>query len=94
MLQDTHNVRSLSFHPSGDFLLAGTDHHVPHLYDVNTFQCYLSATVQEIGVNSAINQVSMLFIIDYMWQNGRVRIWVTVQNCNLLTGSKCELGRP
>ncbi|KAI3686561.1 hypothetical protein L1987_80240 [Smallanthus sonchifolius] len=57
VIQDTHNVRSLSFHPSGDFLLAGTDHHVPHLYDVNTFQCYLSENVQEIGVNSAINQV-------------------------------------
>lgn len=23
MTQDTHNVRSVSFHPSGDFLLAG-----------------------------------------------------------------------
>lgn len=68
MLQDTHNVRSLSFHPSGDFLLAGTDHHVPHLYDVSTFQCYLSANVQEIGVNSAINQVSILLIIDYKCQ--------------------------
>ncbi|GKE86120.1 cleavage stimulation factor subunit 50, partial [Tanacetum coccineum] len=44
---DTHNVRSVSFHPSGDFLLAVTDHHVPHLYDVNTFQCYLSANVHK-----------------------------------------------
>ncbi|XP_024020180.1 cleavage stimulation factor subunit 50 isoform X3 [Morus notabilis] len=57
VIQDTHNVRSVSFHPSGDFLLAGTDHPIPHLYDVNTFQCYLSASIPEIGVNGAINQV-------------------------------------
>ncbi|KAE8676932.1 Cleavage stimulation factor subunit 50 [Hibiscus syriacus] len=57
VIQDTHNVRSVSFHPSGDFLIAGTDHPIPHLYDVNTFQCYLSANPPEIGVNGAINQV-------------------------------------
>ncbi|KAK8969445.1 hypothetical protein KSP40_PGU017601 [Platanthera guangdongensis] len=26
VIQDTHNVRSVSFHPSGEFILAGTDH--------------------------------------------------------------------
>ncbi|KAL6281458.1 hypothetical protein ACE6H2_018339 [Prunus campanulata] len=56
VIQDTHNVRSVSFHPSGDFLLAGTDHPIPHLYDINTFQCYLSANAPEIDVNGAINQ--------------------------------------
>ncbi|CAL9031464.1 unnamed protein product [Prunus brigantina] len=56
VIQDTHNVRSVSFHPSGDFLLAGTDHPIPHLYDINTFQCYLSANAPEIDVSGAINQ--------------------------------------
>lgn len=57
IIQDTHNVRSVSFHPSGSFLIAGTDHPIPHLYDVNTFQCFLSANPPEIGGNGAINQV-------------------------------------
>ncbi|KAB2609477.1 cleavage stimulation factor subunit 1 [Pyrus ussuriensis x Pyrus communis] len=57
VIQDTHNVRSVSFHPSGDFVLAGTDHPIPHLYDINTFQCYLSANAPEIDDNRAINQV-------------------------------------
>ncbi|KAI3896542.1 hypothetical protein MKW92_043211 [Papaver armeniacum] len=58
---DNHNVRSVSFHPSGEFLLSGicclcftflffvfmvilmryvpwTNHSIPHLYDINTFQ--------------------------------------------------------
>ncbi|XP_076881515.1 cleavage stimulation factor subunit 50-like [Bidens hawaiensis] len=78
VIQDTHNVRSLSFHASGDFLLAGTDHHVPHLYDVNTFQCYLSANVQEISVNSAINQVRYsctggMYVTAS--KDGAIRIW-------------------
>ncbi|KAK6925132.1 WD40 repeat [Dillenia turbinata] len=46
VIQDTHNVRSVSFHPSGEFLLAGTDHPIAHLYDINTFQCYLSENVR------------------------------------------------
>ncbi|XP_074376329.1 cleavage stimulation factor subunit 50 isoform X5 [Apium graveolens] len=57
VIQDTHNVRSVSFHPSGDFILAGTDHPIPHLYDVNTFHCYVSANVLESNANGAINQV-------------------------------------
>ncbi|PWA62417.1 transducin/WD40 repeat-like superfamily protein [Artemisia annua] len=78
VIQDTHNVRSVSFHPSGEFLLAGTDHHIPHLYDVNTFQCYLSANVQEIVVNSAINQVRYsctggMYVTAS--KDGAIRIW-------------------
>ncbi|GKA39042.1 cullin-1-like protein isoform X2 [Tanacetum coccineum] len=30
-IKDTHNVWSISFHPSSNFLLAVMDHHVPHL---------------------------------------------------------------
>lgn len=89
-MQDTHNVRSVSFHPSGDFLLAGiyfitsflfffffaqkisddryefltgTDHAIPHLYDINTFQCYLSSNIPETSPSGAINQAcNYLFI--------------------------------
>ncbi|XP_031092494.1 cleavage stimulation factor subunit 50-like [Ipomoea triloba] len=57
VIQDTHNVRSVSIHPCGDYLLAGTDHPIPHLYDINTFQCYLPLNFQDSIVNGAINQV-------------------------------------
>ncbi|XP_045786514.1 cleavage stimulation factor subunit 50-like [Trifolium pratense] len=60
-LSRTHTMFALlhtvSFHPSGDFLLAGTDHAIPHLYDINTFQSYLSANVPDNSPNGAINQV-------------------------------------
>lgn len=78
VIQDTHNVRSISLHPSGDYLLAGTDHPIAHLYDVNTFQCFLSANVPEIGNSGAINQVrysatgSMYVTAS---KDGAVRLW-------------------
>ncbi|KAA3458348.1 cleavage stimulation factor subunit 50 isoform X1 [Gossypium australe] len=77
-IMDTHNVRSVSFHPSGDFLLAGTDHPIAHLYDVNTFQCYLSANSPEIGVNGAINQVrysSTGGMYVTASKDGAIRLW-------------------
>ncbi|XP_011650279.1 cleavage stimulation factor subunit 50 isoform X2 [Cucumis sativus] len=85
VIQDTHNVRSISLHPSGDYLLAGTDHQIPHLYDVNTFQCFLSANVPEIGNNGAINQIrysatgSMYVTAS---KDGAVRLWDGI-------GAKC-----
>ncbi|XP_074561780.1 cleavage stimulation factor subunit 50-like [Curcuma longa] len=57
VIQDTHNVRSVSFHPSGEYLLAGTDHPIPHLYDINTFKCYLTANAHDLSNTAAINQV-------------------------------------
>ncbi|KAK4799235.1 hypothetical protein SAY86_024600 [Trapa natans] len=78
LIQDTHNVRSISFHPSGDFVLAGTDHPVPHLYDVNTFQCYLSANMPEFGDNAAINQVrysSSGGMYVTASKDGAIRLW-------------------
>ncbi|XP_051118342.1 cleavage stimulation factor subunit 50 [Andrographis paniculata] len=77
IIQDTHNVRSVSFHPSGEFLLAGTDHPVVHLYDVNTFQCYLSANAQEVS-NGAINQVrysSTGGMYVTASKDGAIRLW-------------------
>lgn len=43
-------------------LFAGTDHPVAHLYDINTFTCYLSANAQDSS--SPINQVAFLFPSD------------------------------
>ncbi|CAJ1975403.1 unnamed protein product [Sphenostylis stenocarpa] len=78
VIQDTHNVRSVSFHPSGDFLLAGTDHAIPHLYDINTFQCYLSSNVPETSPNGAINQVrysctGAMYVTAS--KDGAIRLW-------------------
>ncbi|XP_021757180.1 cleavage stimulation factor subunit 50-like [Chenopodium quinoa] len=78
VIQDTHNVRSVSFHPSGDYLLAGTDHAIPHLYDINTFKCYLSAVYEDVAGTAAINQVRYssnggMYVTAS--KDGAVRLW-------------------
>ncbi|CAA7393409.1 unnamed protein product [Spirodela intermedia] len=90
VIQDTHNVRSVSFHPSGEFLLAGTDHPIPHLYDINTFQCYLSADMKDLGSNAVINQVrysnsGALYVTAS--KDGAIRVWdgVTAQCVRTIT---------
>lgn len=40
--------------------LTGTDHAIPHLYDINTFQCYLSANIPDTSPSGAINQACQL----------------------------------
>ncbi|KAM0937509.1 putative transcription factor WD40-like family [Dioscorea sansibarensis] len=90
--QDTHNVRSVSFRPSGEFLLAGTDHPIAHLYDVNTFQCYLSANAQELNAKAAINQVrysSTGGVYVTASKDGSICIWdgVTAQRVHPIIGA-------
>ncbi|GAA0166499.1 hypothetical protein LIER_21641 [Lithospermum erythrorhizon] len=92
VLQDTHNVRSVSFHPSGAYIIAGTDHSIPHLYDVNTFQCYISASFQEIGASGAINQVrysSSGGMYVTASKDGVIRLWdgVTSDCVRTITGA-------
>jgi WD40 repeat protein len=39
-LQDSHAVRSIDFHPSGDFIVAATDHEAPRTYDIASGSCF------------------------------------------------------
>lgn len=38
--KDSHAIRSISFHPSGDFIVAGTDHEAPRTFDVKSGTIY------------------------------------------------------
>ncbi|KAF5400714.1 Cleavage stimulation factor subunit 1 [Paragonimus heterotremus] len=49
-------IRTLHFHPSGNFLLVGTQHKTLRLYDVQTCRCYVSA-VPEDQHQSSVNMV-------------------------------------
>ncbi|KAK2972653.1 hypothetical protein RJ640_017278, partial [Escallonia rubra] len=66
-------------------ITTGTDHSIPHLYDINTFQCYLSAEVPEISDSGAINQVrysSTGGMYVTASKDGAIRLWDGVTaNC-------------
>lgn len=46
-IQEASELTQISFHPSGDHLLAGTRHPTIRLYDVNTFQCFVGSNPQD-----------------------------------------------
>eukprot|EP01089_Gocevia_fonbrunei_P017813 TRINITY_DN5895_c0_g1_i2.p1 TRINITY_DN5895_c0_g1~~TRINITY_DN5895_c0_g1_i2.p1 ORF type:complete len:400 (+),score=79.99 TRINITY_DN5895_c0_g1_i2:169-1368(+) len=79
-LQDTHPLRSVHFHPSGDYIAAASDHHMIRIYDVNTFQAYTGADSTQNHV-SAINQVRFAKegnIFASCSKDGSIKLWDTV----------------
>jgi cleavage stimulation factor subunit 1 len=76
-ITDTHNVRSIHMHPSGEYLLAGTDHNQIRMYDLNTMQCFTSPNPQDHHFGP-INQVryssdGKLFVSGS--KDGAIKIW-------------------
>lgn len=54
-IQETHSVRTVGFHPSGDYLLVGTDHHIVRLYNLNTSKCFISSNHNEDHHYASLN---------------------------------------
>jgi cleavage stimulation factor subunit 1 len=42
--EDQVAVLSICFHPSGDFIIAGTQHPSPRIYDVHSLACFIPTT--------------------------------------------------
>ena len=56
MSQDVFAVRSLHFHPTGDFLLAGSDDSPIRIYDCATLQGYINP-IPSTNHTAAVNMV-------------------------------------
>ncbi|KAJ3275340.1 hypothetical protein HDV01_000632 [Terramyces sp. JEL0728] len=46
-LSDAYPVRSISFHPSGEFIISGTDHHAVRLFDIQTMKVFISSNASD-----------------------------------------------
>ncbi|KAH3757717.1 cleavage stimulation factor subunit 1 [Pelomyxa schiedti] len=96
-LKDTHNVRSVSFHPTGDYFLAGTDHNVVRLYDVTTANCYTSPNPQHHhrGPVTMVRYAPQGNVFASSSKDGSIKLWdgVTHACINTLEGahSGCEV---
>ncbi len=93
-LNDTHNIRSMEFHPSGDFLITGTDHPIIRLWDVNTSQCYSTPRTQDHHT-AAINQVRwspLGGMFASAGKDGNIKIWDTVSMKLISTFTKPHAG--
>eukprot|EP01080_Neovahlkampfia_damariscottae_P001822 gene1822-964_t len=79
-IQEYENVKTIDIHPSGDYLVAGTDNNIIRTYDLNNLQCFTSTNDQDHHFSS-INQVrystdGKLFISG--GQDGAIKIWDVV----------------
>lgn len=87
-------LRSISFHPSGDFLLVGTQHPTLRLYDVNTFQCFVSCnpldqhtdTISGVSYNPTANSYVTCS------KDGSIKLWDGVSNRCVTTFDKAHDG--
>jgi cleavage stimulation factor subunit 1 len=94
-IQDSHNVRSICFHPSGDYLLSGTDHPLIRLYDLHSLQAYVTPPSAESQHNSQINQVryspdGKLYVSAA--KEGNIKIWDAVNSRVITTISGAHSG--
>lgn len=92
--QEAEMLRSISFHPSGDFLLVGTQHPTLRLYDVNTFQCFVSCnpldqhtdTISGVCYNPSANSYVTCS------KDGSIKLWDGVSNRCVTTFDKAHDG--
>lgn len=76
-IRESANVRSIDFHPSGDYLLAGTADPLVRLYDCSSFQPFTSSQTSKHHF-AAINQVRWsphATVFASASKDGCIKIW-------------------
>uniref|UniRef100_H2ZR08 Cleavage stimulation factor subunit 1 n=1 Tax=Ciona savignyi TaxID=51511 RepID=H2ZR08_CIOSA len=81
-IKEVERVRSLSMHPTGDYLLVGTYHPVIRLYDLETFQCFVSCNPadQHKGPINCLSYNPTGNIYASGSKDGAIKIWDGVSN--------------
>jgi cleavage stimulation factor subunit 1 len=81
-IQETEQVRCVSFHPNGDWLLVATQHPTIRLYKVDTLQCFVScnpADQHKLPVTS-MQWAPNARIFATGGKDGCIKLWDTVSN--------------
>eukprot|EP00708_Paratrimastix_pyriformis_P003091 GAFH01001860.1.p1 GENE.GAFH01001860.1~~GAFH01001860.1.p1 ORF type:complete len:452 (+),score=90.62 GAFH01001860.1:185-1357(+) len=81
-IEESYPVRSISYHPTGDYLLVGTEHPVVRLYDMHTMEALCCPEVADHHT-APISQVRFspqgnLYATSS--EDGWLKIWDTVSN--------------
>lgn len=67
----------MSFHPTGDYIAVGTDHHVLRIYDISTAQCFASAipSQQHKGAINCVKYAKTAKMYATGSVDGQIKIW-------------------
>lgn len=95
-IQEAAEVRCMSFHPSGDFMLIGTNHPTLRLYDVNTFQCFVASNPndQHVAPVTAVKYSPNANLYVTASKDGSIKIWDGVSNKCVSTFERAHDGAP
>jgi cleavage stimulation factor subunit 1 len=77
-LRESSNVRSIAFHPSGDYMAVATDHPTIRLYDSGTFACFATREPAQAQHTAAVTEVSFSAKGDLILsssKDGSVKLW-------------------
>ncbi|CAH1240753.1 CSTF1 [Branchiostoma lanceolatum] len=93
-IQEADVVRCLSFHPSGDFILVGTQHPTLRLYDSNTLQCFVSCNPadQHKAAISAVKYSPNANLYVSCSKDGDIKVWDGVSNRCIATYTRAHDG--
>ncbi|XP_059561237.1 cleavage stimulation factor subunit 1 isoform X3 [Myotis daubentonii] len=93
-IEEAEMLRSISFHPSGDFILVGTQHPTLRLYDINTFQCFVSCNPQDQHTDAICsvnyNPSANMYVTGS--KDGCIKLWDGVSNRCITTFEKAHDG--
>lgn len=78
-MKDTHAVRAIKFHPSGDYLLVGAEHHFLRLYECSSRNSYISSATEQSNQHQLkINSVDCSFdgrVFATSSDDGSIKLW-------------------
>uniref|UniRef100_A0A6B2L520 Cleavage stimulation factor 50 kDa subunit n=1 Tax=Arcella intermedia TaxID=1963864 RepID=A0A6B2L520_9EUKA len=94
-LQDTHNIRTICFHPCGDYLLAGTEHTMIRLYDIKSEKPYINPIDKHnhFGPINMVRYAADGRIFASCSKDGSVKLWDGVDNSCVNTIPNAHAGR-
>jgi len=80
--QDTHNIRSICYHPSGDYLLSAGDHTAIRLWDVNAQKAYVNPKSEKnhFGPVNKVNYTSDGKLFVSCSADGSIKLWDGISN--------------
>lgn len=93
-LADSYPVKSISFHPSGEFIISGTDHHAVRMFDIQTMKVYIppSAADQHQGPITKVRYAPSGATFASCSVDGSIKIYDTVSGKCINTIAKAHDG--